>query len=273
MTRVAAAIVTHDSAAWLAGTLASVLSQSRPPDRVVVVDDASTDATGAILRDHGIEAVPARSREADRVTRIAANFRQAVEAAHDCELVVLGDHDDVWHPSRLADQASILDASPDALLVASDGRLVDAQGSSIGGTLRSAFPIPEGWAALAPPGRMRAVLRRAVATGGASAVRPAAFPTLDIPRGWLHDRWWSLVAAARSGLLLDDGIVIDYRVQPGQQVGLDRAAQAHGPVGRLGALAGEAGRSWGKSRDVVRLLRPLAATEEIARQVRLRNVL
>ena len=64
MTRVAAAIVTHNSAAWLPATLASVLSQSRPPDRVVVVDDASTDATVAILRDHGIDVLASRSRRA-----------------------------------------------------------------------------------------------------------------------------------------------------------------------------------------------------------------
>ncbi|MDO8307630.1 MAG: glycosyltransferase [Actinomycetota bacterium] len=273
MTRIAAAIVTHNSAAWLPDTLASVLSQSRPADLVVVVDDASTDGTAAILRDHGIDAIPARSRESDRVTRIAANFRQAVEAARTCDLVVLGDHDDVWHPSRLAHQASIMEATPAALLLASDGLLVDADGLPMGGTLRSTFPIPDGWVGLAPAGRMREVLRHAVATGGASAIRPAAFPTLDVPRGWLHDRWWSLVAAARSGLLLDDGIVIDYRIQPGQQVGLDRAAQAHGPIGRLGALAGEAGRSWGKSRDVVRRLRPMALDEAIAREIRLRNVL
>ncbi|MFN8172632.1 MAG: hypothetical protein U0R65_12305 [Candidatus Nanopelagicales bacterium] len=85
-----------------------------------------------------------------------------------------------------------------------------------------------------------------------------------MPAGWLHDRWWSLVALARDGLIVDDGLVIDYRVQSGQEVGLDRAAQGAGVVGRVGALVRDGGRSWGKARDLRTRLRPLASTPAIA---------
>jgi len=81
---------------------------------------------------------------------------------------------------------------------------------------------------------MRIALRRSIATGGASAVRPRAFSDRDIPERWLHDRWWSLVATARERMMLDVAAVIDYRVLRSQQVGLDRALQASGTARRMG---------------------------------------
>jgi glycosyltransferase involved in cell wall biosynthesis len=273
MTRVAGVLVTHDAAAWLPAVLASVEEQSRPLDRLVVVDDGSRDGTRDLLAESGVAWLPAATSRTDPVSRIAANVLQGVLAAGDVDIVVLGDHDDLWRPDRVAHQVSVLTAHPDALMVASDGALViDGLGPD-GRTLRDVFRLPPGWAEMTDAERMRSTLRFVVATGGASAVRPRAFPSLAVPHGWLHDRWWSLVAAARAGLVLDDAVVIDYRVQPGQQVGLDLAAQEHGPLGRLVALAGQASRSWGKQSDIRGRLRPMAATSDIADAITLRNVL
>jgi hypothetical protein len=119
---------------------------------------------------------------------------------------------------------------------------------------------------------MRYALRHSVATGGASMIRPATFPDLSVPEGWLHDRWWSLVATARGGLLVDPGSVIDYRVQPGQQVGLDGSSQRHGGLVRLSSLARHGRRSLRKERDLRRLLRPMAVDPEVAGVVSLRSV-
>ena len=90
----------------------------------------------------------------------------------------------------------------------------------------------------------RHVIRNSVATGSASMIRrdllrqPQGIP----PQGWLHDRWWSLVAASHCGLRVDQEPVIDYRVSLDQQIGLDRGRQATtGPsrltTGRLSDLA------------------------------------
>lgn len=272
MTQVAALLVTKDARRWLPALLDSIAAQSRPPDHFVAVDDGSTDGTVDLLRAAGADVVAATSTDVDRVTRIARNFVQGVRACAGADVVVLGDHDDVWHPDRVAHQLAVLAATPRALMVASDGRIVGSSGS--GGTLRDAFPVPARWAALTAPERMAAGLRSSVATGGASAIRPASFPTVDVPPGWLHDRWWSLVALARDGLVLDDDVVIDYRVQDGQQVGLDRAAQRPGgAVARARALLGDTGRSWHKVRDLRSRLRPLATTDELAAAITVRNAL
>lgn len=273
MTTVAVVLVTKDAERWLPATLASIAAQTRTPDDVVAVDDGSTDATRDILAAAGIRSLAATTSSTDVVTRIAGNFVQGVRACPEADLVALGDHDDVWHPNRIAHQAGLLEVWAQSLMVASDGRVVDAQGHPDGTTLRTAFPVPADWDALTPAERMRAALRTSVATGGASMIRPSRFPRLDVPEGWLHDRWWSLVATGRDGLLVDREPVIDYRVQGSQQVGLDAGAQGRSALGRLAALLGQGPRALAKARDLRDELRPLIADPEVAAVISLRNVL
>lgn len=273
MSTVAAALVTYQSAGWLEQTLVSIEAQTRRPSLIVVVDDGSTDDTLDILAAHGVVAITSSSSAEDVTTRIAQNFQQAVMACHDAELVVLGDHDDVWRPDRVERQASLLAECPQALMLASDGAVMDEDGTLTGATLRTVFPVLDEWATCTPAERMAYVLRRSVATGGASMLRPGLFPSLDVPEGWLHDRWWSLVATARDGMLIDAEAVIDYRVSDSQQVGLDTGAQGRGSIRRLRTLVGTGGSAMAKYRDLHRLLRPLAADQEIATAIRLRNVL
>ena len=81
-----------------------------------------------------------------------------------------------------------------------------------------------------------------------------------IPPGWLHDRWWSLVAAAREGLLVDDTIVLDYRVSSAQEVGLDTGHQGQAVLGRMMGAAGGLRTTMSKLDDIRQLL-PAYATD------------
>lgn len=55
MTRLSIAVVipAHNEAKLIGGTLQTLLSQTRPPDELIVVDNASTDQTAEIARLHG----------------------------------------------------------------------------------------------------------------------------------------------------------------------------------------------------------------------------
>lgn len=232
---IAALVVTHQSQDWIGATLESILNQTQPVDRVVLVDDGSTDRTRSIARElvgARVQILSAQTQAPDAVTRIAANFRQGLRACRQDEAVILGDHDDLWLPHRVEHQVRLLRAHQ-VDMVAGDGLLIDESGGALPGTLRKVFPVPGSWMPGSAAERMRIALRCSIATGGASALRPGPFTEEAIPQGWLHDRWWSLMATARERMLLDDSPVIAYRVFGSQQVGLDRGLQASSTVGRL----------------------------------------
>lgn len=222
---IAAVVVAHGDAPFLAGTLDSISRQSRRPDARIAVCDATTPRVDALFRGHRFEIHRSTATSQDVTTRIAHNFAQGVHAAKDSDLAVLGDHDDIWHIDRTVHHEAVAREFPGAVMLASDGRLIDARGAGIGGTLRSTFPVPLDWNNLDPRRQWFYVLRHSIATGGASAVAPRHVLRIGIPRGWLHDRWWSILAVRDAGMVIDDEIVVDYRLSGGQHVGLRTQGQ------------------------------------------------
>jgi hypothetical protein len=152
-------------------------------------------------------------------------------------------------------------------MVASDGTLVDESGKPTGGTLRSTFPVPADWNNLPANKQLAYALKHSVATGGASAVRPDYFAEQEIPEGWLHDRWWSLLATVRLGMLIDSESVIDYRVQGGQQVGLHTGTQAMGSAQKATSRAANFKVSMRKAKDLSTTLRAQCATPALYAQL------
>jgi glycosyltransferase involved in cell wall biosynthesis len=274
---IAAVLVTHNSERWLKATLDSIAKQTRKPDRIIVIDDNSTDGTTTILSDYTITPIKATTTATDTVTRIAQNFQQGIRVAKDADIVVLGDHDDIWHPTRVERQAALLEPTNDQrngthtksspLMVASDGTLVDENGNATGGTLRTTFPVAADWNELPADQQLKYALQHSLATGGASALKPHYFADQEIPAGWLHDRWWSLLATVRLGMLIDTESVIDYRVQGDQQVGLATGTQAMSSSGKWKARTKNAGSSLQKAKDLSTVLRSQCATPVLWKQL------
>ena len=275
---IAAVLVSHNSERWLKATLDSIANQTRKPDRIIVIDDNSTDGTERILSDHGITPIKSTTTATETITRIAQNFQQGIHEAKEADIVVLGDHDDIWHPTRVEHQAALLNGSgtnagPSTLMVASDGTLVDETGTPIGGTLRTTFPVAENWNELQADQQLKYALKHSLATGGASAIKPGYFAEQEIPEGWLHDRWWSLLATVRLGMLIDTESVIDYRVQGDQQVGLDTGTQAMSSSSKWKARTKSAGSSLKKAKDLSTTLRAQCVTPVLWKQLSRGNVL
>lgn len=274
---IAAVLVTHNSERWLRATLESIANQTRKPDSTIVIDDNSTDGTKAILADFGITPIAATTTATAVTTRIAQNFQQGVREARDADIVVLGDHDDIWHPTRVERQAALLQqgngerkgtsTSAQLLMVASDGTLVDENGAATSGTLRTTFPVAANWNELPANEQLAYALKHSLATGGASAIKPAYFAEQEIPEGWLHDRWWSLLATVRLGMLIDSEPVIDYRVQGSQQVGLGTGTQAMGSAQKVTSRAANFKVSMRKAKDLSTTLRGQCATPALWKQL------
>ena len=245
---IAVVLVTHNSQRFLPELLASINRQTRKPDIKLAVDDNSADNTVELLTSNGFTVIPAQSSESDTTTRIAQNFVQVVSAAAEAgaETVIIGDHDDLWHPHRVKHQAEFLETHEHVSMLASNGRTPD-------GSLRTAFPVPENFNQLDLHDQWRYVAKHSIATGGASAIAPNRISTLIVPTGWLHDRWWSLRAVREGSMWVDPELVIDYRVSPDQQVGLDAAGQGNTAswLGRKLRNLPETGR---KMKDISQLM-------------------
>jgi GT2 family glycosyltransferase len=125
---VVAVVVTWNRAALLAQCLAAVTSQSRPPKRVVVVDNASTDSTPQVLAGHPDCQVVRLRHNTGGAGGFAAGLRAATQGESD--LVWLLDDDTMPEPDALAELVRVraeYPARPVPALVASrvvwtDGR-------------------------------------------------------------------------------------------------------------------------------------------------------
>ena len=136
-----AVLLTTHGSPHLADALGSVLAQGMADLELVVVDDASTDGTAALLaatRDPRLRVLRTPRRSGVVAAR---NFGLAAVRA---PLVAMLDHDDLCHPDRLALQARAMEA--DARLVLCGGAvLVAGRGRSILGHEGAAGPALVRW--------------------------------------------------------------------------------------------------------------------------------
>ncbi len=98
--KVDAVIPVFNGEAWVAEAVASVLDQTHPVDRVLVVDDASTDRTPEILAGFAGRIEVLRH---DRNRGLPAARNTGVRAS-EAEVVGFLDADDAWEPEMVACQ-------------------------------------------------------------------------------------------------------------------------------------------------------------------------
>jgi GT2 family glycosyltransferase len=131
--RVAVVVPNRDGRRWLPGLVASLRAQTRPADRIVVVDDGSRDDSVAWLRAEGIDVV---ARPASGGFAAAVNL--GVAAVADCDLVALVNTDVELAPDWLARMAEVVQAAPEAGSAACKMVVMDALATidDAGDTLR-----------------------------------------------------------------------------------------------------------------------------------------
>jgi glycosyltransferase involved in cell wall biosynthesis len=220
-TSVSVCLCTHNGAAHLEAQLASLMSQSRLPDEVVIGDDGSTDGTLEIL-DRWRASAPSQVSVERRSVSVghAANLESVLRRAR-ADFIFICDQDDRWHPEKALRLSSALETNPVAG-VFSNSALIDEYGSPMSGSLWETlgFSLAE-QAAVAKRRGLAVLLRRNVVAGHALAFRRdrvdllLPFPELN------HADWWLAI-----GLLLDGGLLplrdklVDYRLHAGNTVGL-----------------------------------------------------
>ena len=163
---VSVALCTFDSARYLRPQLRSIAEQTVLPAEVVISDDGSHDDTLAIVEKWAAEApFPVILLRNTTALGVTANFEQAVRATRG-GLVALSDHDDVWHPDRVAVAQARFSEDPDLLLLHTDARLIDGEDVPLGYDLLASLRVGRGERALLTGGgAFRALVRRNLVTG------------------------------------------------------------------------------------------------------------
>ena len=134
-------IPTYNRRELLMRALDSVCAQTRAVDEIIVIDDGSTDGTGAALHERGDDRIHYHW-QANAGVSAARNHGMALARGR---YIALLDSDDTWLPEKTRLQCDFLDAHPDYGLVLCDVTRVDAGHRDID-VFRRRDVIPEdGW--------------------------------------------------------------------------------------------------------------------------------
>lgn len=150
--RTAATVIARNEEQHIGEALESLLLQTRPPDRIIVIDDGSEDNTARVARSVLRGTAGAEVVQSPPVGRGAARNLAVGLCATDCDLVVVADADDVSLPDRVAAHVAAFEEDPDLDWHGGQIEYIDEQGR-LRGRL-SAYPTE--------PAAIRAHLQRGV---------------------------------------------------------------------------------------------------------------
>jgi glycosyltransferase involved in cell wall biosynthesis len=224
--KISVALCTYNGEPFLRQQLASIRQQRRLPDELVVCDDCSTDETLMIVREFaGTVSFPIEIVQNAETLGPAKNFEKAIRLCTG-DLIALSDQDDIWYPNRLERSAQEFAEHPEAGLVFSDADVINGNSDLSGATLwqRLGFAGKQEGELLA--GRYVLLAKHRFVTGATVMFRASLRDRfLPIGKGWIHDEWIALMAAAFSDLRPIAQPLIRYRVHASQEVGFRNKLQ------------------------------------------------
>lgn len=199
--KVSVAMCTYNGANFVAAQLESILNQTCRDLEVIIVDDASTDETLAILERFQRQDARIRLLRNEVNQGFLKNFERALGACS-ADIIALADQDDIWFENKIE---ALLGELDDNLLVYSRVSLIDEKGSPLAGM----FPSVRRLSGHCP---LALVMNNCV-TGHACLVRRELLDqALPFPNGIrVHDQWLAIVAASSGRLRASDQFLSLYR--------------------------------------------------------------
>ena len=128
------ALAAYNGEQFIARQLDSILAQTLPPDKIIVVDDGSTDGTLQTLEDYAQKNATIEVHQNSSNLGYIKNFEKAIALCR-TDYVALSDQDDIWHPDKLARCVGALQEHRGAGLCYHNTGLLDAAGQRIDLTL------------------------------------------------------------------------------------------------------------------------------------------
>jgi cellulose synthase/poly-beta-1,6-N-acetylglucosamine synthase-like glycosyltransferase len=168
-------IPAHNEAASLPSTLASLLAQSNPPQRIIVVADNCTDATADIARTAGVEILETVRNSQKKAGALNQALKQLLPGQGDNDLVMVMDADTLLDDGFLASAVEYF--TRDRALMAVGGLFYGERGHGMLGQFQRNEYIRYARDMRRRRGRVF------VLTGTASVFRPAALRAVAENRG------------------------------------------------------------------------------------------
>ena len=217
---VSVVMATHNGERYLFEQMQSVLMQSYKNIEVLVVDDASTDRTLALLKDFSDIDPRISIHPSDRNLGFVANFERGLTLAKG-EFIALSDQDDVFHRDTIELLVKLLQSNPRTDMVISDLNLIDENNNIF---IKSMWHYNKLHPESGHP--FQQLIYKNFATGCAMMIRrrlldsALPFPTCCS----VHDWWLAVLAASegRGGILLVEKPLTSYRQHASNVVGAGR---------------------------------------------------
>lgn len=168
-------IPAHDEEASLPGTLASLLSQSHRPERIIVVADNCSDSTVDVARAAGVDVFESLGNTDKKAGALNQVLRQLLPGQGDNDVVMVMDADTRLDDGFLA--AAVARLTDDRALMAIGGLFYGEEGAGLLGQFQRNEYIRYAREMKRRRGRVF------VLTGTASMFRPAALRTVAESRG------------------------------------------------------------------------------------------
>lgn len=130
MSEISVLVPSYNHAPFIGRTLKSVFAQTLKPEKLIVIDDGSKDESIEIIERALIDS-PVETEFIRRENRgLSATLNEGFEKTSEEFFAYLGS-DDVWLPTFLEEQISLLKARPNAVLAFSHAFLIDENDSII----------------------------------------------------------------------------------------------------------------------------------------------
>jgi glycosyltransferase involved in cell wall biosynthesis len=113
--------------AFIRRGIESILDQSMREIRLIISDNASTDATEAICREMALRDPRIRYHRSDHNLGMQANFTRVLDLAT-APYFMWACHDDQWDPTYVARMVDVLDSQESVVLAGSNAASIDEDG-------------------------------------------------------------------------------------------------------------------------------------------------
>ena len=127
-TKISVCMAAYNGGSFVEAQLRSILSQLKPADEIVIVDDGSSDDTQVRIAAIGDSRI--RLFRHEQNAGVVATFEDALRLATG-DILFLSDDDDVWAPTKAQRFMEVFENRPDVEIVTSRVRMIDEHGKPL----------------------------------------------------------------------------------------------------------------------------------------------